>query len=49
MAVSTIFDTGKKYTIWHYGLGNVQEMNLQDNMRVSKCDEYCIYEKFFVS
>ena len=20
MAVSTMFDTGKKYTVWHYGL-----------------------------
>ena len=26
----------------------VQEINLQDNMRGSKCDEYCIfYENFF--
>ena len=32
---STMFDTGEKE--------EVQEINLQGNMRGSKCDEYCIF------
>ena len=43
MAASTMFDAGKKNTIWHMVFLEVQEMNLQSNMQGSKCDEYCIF------
>ena len=43
MAVSTMFDSGKKYTVWYYGLSRSPGNNLQVNMRGSKCDEYYIF------
>ena len=39
MAVSTMFDTEKKYMVFL----QVQEINLQSNIQGSKCDEYCIF------
>ena len=44
MAVCTMFDTGKKNI--QFGIMvflEVQEINLQGNMRGSKGDEYCIF------
>ena len=43
MAVSTMFDTGKKIQIGIMVFLEIQEINLQSNMQDSKCDEYCIF------
>ena len=43
MAVSTMLDTGKKYTIWHLVFLEIRKIILQGNMQGSKCDEYCIF------
>ena len=43
MAVSTMFDTGKKIQFDIMVILEVQEINLQGNMRGSKCNEYCIF------
>ena len=43
MAVSTMFDTGKKIQFGIMVILEVQEINLQGNMRGSKCNEYCIF------
>ena len=43
MAVSTMFDTGKNIQFGIKVFLEVQEINLQDNVRGSKFDEYCIF------